>query len=64
MILVNTEVKEKWRNDKKTTKWNPSTSVMYLLHMTTPTTDRMLDTTPTTMIKALDMIRMIVLLLL
>lgn len=64
MILVNTVVKEKWRNDKKTTKWNPSTSVMYLLHITTPTTDKMLDTTPTTMINALDMILLLLLLLL
>ena len=39
-------VKEKCKNDKKTMNWNPSTSVMYLLVITTPTTDRMFTITP------------------
>lgn len=54
--LVPTIVKAKCRNDKKTMKLYPSTSVMYLLQITIPTTDKMLDTTPT-MITRFDMLK-------
>jgi hypothetical protein len=39
-------VKTKWRKDRKTIKLYPSTSVIYLLQITTPTTERMFPTTP------------------
>ena len=55
-ILQPIAVKTKCKNDRKTIKLYPSTSVMYLLHMTTPTTDRMFPTTPAVITTSFELI--------
>ena len=51
VIVLPTNVNAKCKKLKKTMKLNPSTSVMYLLSITIPTTDSMLPTIPTSVIK-------------
>ena len=56
MILQPVAVKTKWRNERKIMKLKPSTSVIYLLHMTTPTTDRIFPITPTVITTSFELI--------
>lgn len=54
ITLVPIIVKEKCKNERKTMKLYPSTSVIYLLQITIPTTDKTFPTTPTTIDAVLD----------